>query len=256
MTESRQHTGIAAIYRHDVHKFTGHSHATAPETFAGVPVNQQVPYGADGDAAALSRPDDHEQTVTTHANQYRLSLLTGESQSDADQLTRAAVDQAIERMVTPDDPTTLHRRWLDSNVAAAFNESVYYPYTSLKYHTLLVAALFAAYDEGHSFDDLALVIDRPNEVVPHRTIYTDPEDAFALRIAAIDDSATADRPATRLGDRPHRSWARTWTCLPAHPLAVDDDQWARTLDANLRRIRSWSTALQYLEDVRAWEGRQ
>ena len=42
----------------------------------------------------------------------------------------------------------MHRAWLDSDVVAAFNESVYYPYTSLKYHTLLVAALVDNYRDG------------------------------------------------------------------------------------------------------------
>ncbi len=35
----------------------------------------------------------------------------------------------------------MHRAWLTSDVASGFNESIYYPYTSLKYHTLIVAAL-------------------------------------------------------------------------------------------------------------------
>jgi hypothetical protein len=49
---------MLAALRHDAHKFTGHNHSNAPERFAGVPVNQPVPKGADGDAAALSRPQE------------------------------------------------------------------------------------------------------------------------------------------------------------------------------------------------------
>jgi len=62
-----------AAFRHDAHKFTGESHGEAREEFAGVPVNQSVPEGADGDAAALSRPHQKQkQTVPTHDDYSRL----------------------------------------------------------------------------------------------------------------------------------------------------------------------------------------
>jgi len=55
-----------------------------------------------------------------------------------------------------------------------------YPYTSLKYHTLLVAALVSNYEAGGTFEDLALVVNAPTTVVPHRTILS--VDAFSLRL--------------------------------------------------------------------------
>jgi hypothetical protein len=71
MTGSKNQ-GLINIYRHDAHKITGHSHDTAPVTFAGVRVNQPVPNGADGDVAALRRPSgDPERTVETHVISYR-----------------------------------------------------------------------------------------------------------------------------------------------------------------------------------------
>jgi hypothetical protein len=138
----------------------------------------------------------------------------------------------------------MHRRWLSSDVASSFNESIYYPYTSLKYHTLLVAALLDNYRRGHEFRDLALVVDPAGEIVPHRTIYA--ADGFTLRIAPTDDRD--GRPFAGLGSRPWRSWASTWSRLTAHPLDTDSDKHAMVLDANLRRIGAWSTALQYIED--------
>lgn len=131
-------------------------------------------------------------------------------------------------------------------MAGWFNESVYYPYTSLKYHTLLVAALVDAYDSGAAFEDLALVVDPPEQVIPHRTIFS--TDGFSLRLTPDPDTT----PQSWVGDQPRRSWAKTWSRLPEHPLATDGDKWAMTLDANLRRIRGWSTALQYLEDYLDW----
>ena len=160
---------MVAAYRHDAHKMNGQPHDYAPETFAGVSVNQTVPHGADGDASALSRPNGKpEQTMDNHETLYRLSLIEGKSRYDPQEFTRNGVESAVRPLLTEDDPAVMHRAWLESDVVSAFNESVYYPYTSLKYHTLLVAALLDNYRDGHEFGDLLLVVDRPGEIVPHR----------------------------------------------------------------------------------------
>ena len=241
---------LVAAFRHDAHKFTGESHADASPTVAGVPVNKPVPDGADADAAALSRPPQSpRQTVPTHTSHHRLSLLTGDTVSDTHQLASPAIDRQVQALIAIDDAETAHARWLNSDVAAAFNESVYYPYTSLKYHTLLVAALLDTYQAGNDFADLRLIVDPAHERHPCRTVFS--SERFALRISG----ETTDRPAARLGRRPSRSWASTWTRLTAHPLETDHDRYDMTLDANLRRIRSWSTALQYIEDFEQWRCR-
>ncbi|GAA5475246.1 hypothetical protein Hhis01_02672 [Haloarcula hispanica] len=230
---------MIAVYRHDVYKLTGQPHADALDTYAGVPVNQPVPLGADRDAAALSRPDGSPtQTVVNHMTLSRLSLLTGVPVEQAPPHD----ESVLAPLVTEDDPEVMHQRWLETDVAATVNESVYYPYTSLKYHTLLTAALLDNYRDGHDFADLHLVVDQDGRRVPHRTVYADVD--FALHL----DGGTHDKPSIRLGDRPRRSWAATWSRLPAHPLATDSEAYDRVLDANLRRITAWSTALQYLED--------
>lgn len=243
---SEQNVMVAA-YRHDAHKLNGEPHRTAPDSFHGVPVNQQVPLGADADASALSRPSgEPERTVANHDTHYRLSLLTGESAYDPDDFARPVLTEAISDLLTGSDPETMHRAWLTSDVASGFNESVYYPYTSLKYHTLLVAALLDCYRDDHEFEDLLLVVDASEEIVPHRTVYAG--DRFALRI----DESAGNNPWARLGSCPWRSWASTWTRLTAHPLDTAHDEYDRVLDANLRRIWSWSTALQYIEDFEQW----
>ena len=238
---------MLAAFRHDVHKFTGESHTNASETFAGVRVNQLVPDGADSDAAALSRPQQiQEQTVPTHDTKHRLSLLTGETNHNPREISQSTTEAAISNLITIDDPLTAHKRWLDSEVAAGFNESVYHPYTSLKYHTLLVAALLDNYRADNDFDILRLIADPPTDLVPYRTIFSG--DRFALRIDSNDNG----RPSARLGSRPWRSWASTWSRLTAHPLETATNKYDMTLDANLRRIQSWSTALQYIEDFAEW----
>ena len=236
---------MVAVYRHDAHKMNGQPHDSAPETFAGVPVNQTVPHGADGDASALSRSSgEPEQTVENHKALYRLSLIEGESRYDPQEFTRTGVESTLGELLSKNNPETMHRAWLDSTVVSAFTESVYYPYTSLKYHTLLVAALLDTYRDGHEFADLRLVVDDADEIVPHRTVYTG--EGFALR---IDVNARSNSSA-RLGSRPWRSWASAWNRLGAHPLETAHDKYDMVLDANLRRIGAWSTALQYIEDFR------
>lgn len=236
---------MVVAYRHDAHKINGQSHAHAPETFAGVSVNQTVPYSADGDASALSRPHGQpEQTVANHDTLYRLSLIEGESRYDPEEFTRNSVESAVRSLLTEDDPETIHRAWLDSDIVSAFNESVYYPYTSLKYHTLLVAALLDNYRVDHQFGDLCLVVDDSDEIVAHRTVYTDEE--FSLRI----DRDAHGQPSAKLRSPPCRSWASVWNRLTAHPLDTTHSKNDMVLDANLRRIGAWSTALQYIEDFR------
>jgi len=238
---------MLAAFRHDTHKFTGESHDNARETFAGIPVNQSVPMGADGDAAALSRPQQkQEQTVPTHNDHSRLSLLTGETVYDPRAISRSTFTDKVQELLTTADSQLAHQQWLNSEIAAGVNESVYHPYTSLKYHTLLVAALLDNYRVDNDFPELRLVVDPPAEIVPYRTIFSG--DRFSLRID-VDDNG---RPSARLGSRPWRSWASTWSRLTAHPLETATNKYDMTLDANLRRIQSWSTALQYIEDFAEW----
>ena len=240
---------MVAAYRHDAHKLNGEPHRTAPDTFAGVPVNQSIPHGADADASALSRPSGKpEKTVDNHDTHYRLSLLTGESAYDPDDFSRPILSEAISDLLTSSDPEMIHRTWLTSDVASGFNESVYYPYTSLKYHTLLVGALLDAYQQDQEFEDLLLIVDDSDEVEPFRTIYAGEQ--FSLRLG----SESGGRPWARLGSRPWRSWAATWMRLTANPLKIDQNKQTMVLDANLRRIGAWSTALQYIEDFEEEHG--
>ncbi len=238
---------MLSVLRHDVHKFTGDSHKNAKENFAGVPVNQAVPMSADGDAAALSRPQKtQKQTVSTHANHYRLSLLTGETVREFSNLSQADLRRKVLDLINIENAQFVHEKWLLSDIAAAFNESVYYPYTSLKYHTLLVAALFDNYRDGNEFADLQVIVDVPDEIVPFRTVFCGTR--FGLRL----DTVNSMRPSAKLGSHPRQSWASTWNRLTAHPLSTDNDKYDMTLDANLRRIKSWSTALQYIEEFENW----
>ncbi|WP_302081078.1 hypothetical protein [Salinibaculum rarum] len=233
---------MVAVYRHDVHKLRGRSHSSAAETVAGERVNEPVPRGADRDAALLSRPrGDPEQTLPAHESPFRLSLLSGEVVTE--EMSVDAFRDAVEDLVAIEDAEAAHAAWLGSDAAAVFNEAMYYPYTSLKYHVLLAAALLSNYRRGAAFDELSLVVDDSDAAVtPHRTI---------LEAGPVSLRVTADpggRPAATLGSVPARSFADVWSRLPELPIGVDGQRLWRVLDAQLRRVRSWSAALQLIED--------
>ena len=247
---------MVAVYRHDLHKLRGRSHEAAVDVYADVQVNEPVPLGADRDAALLSRPaGEPEQTVANHRSPYRLPLLAG-STPRPEESEPAEHGIGFQDLVKSSDPAELHARWVTSDVASVFHESMYVPYTSLKHHTLLAAALLDQHREGRGFEELFLVATEPVEdgvtdassavaaesVVPHRTVVWTPE--LALHVT----SDPGDRPAARLGEQPALSFADTWSRLSGQPLDVDSDEQWRILDAELRRIRSWSTALAFVED--------
>jgi hypothetical protein len=224
-------------------------------------VNEPVSHGADGDAAVLSRPWGRpEATVSNHDSPFRLSLITGQTASE--NRTLPAPSEYLS-LLTPTDPAEIHARWLLADVPTQFNESVYYPYTSLKHHTLLTGALLAAYRDGYDFADLALVAEVPDttdvlgdhstddlaeatEEIPtiqqHWTVLWTPELALQLT------PRPGDRPAAPIGSEPARRFGQTWSQLSAQPLDVDGEREWRVLDAQLRRLGSWSAALAYIEE--------
>jgi len=239
---------VLAAYRHDVHKLRGRAHENAAAEYAGVRVNEGVPLNADRDAALLSRPEgEPEMTVSNHRSPYRLSLVTGASAGE--DVGVGEIESAVKGLVTVADPVEAHRAWLESRVASVFSESLFYPYTSLKYHTLLTAALLSNYRVGAGFEDLCLIVDDPDEdPTPHRTVLETGE--VSLRVSADPEG----RPAAALGSGPAMSFADVWSRLPEHPGGADGCRAWRVLDSQLRRIRSWSTALQFIEDFVAWWG--
>ena len=252
---------LVAAYRHDVHKLRGRSHAAAREECHGVRVNEEVPFGADRDAALLSRPAGSlEQTVSNHESPYRLSMVTGDVAVEAERVASRG-DEWFDGLVCSSDPASLHAAWLTSAGAAAFNEAFHYPFTSLKYHVLLTAALVAAYRDGYEFDDLFLV------AMPGEEAARDGDAVAAQESEAVTACETVlwsplvtlgvtpepdGRPAAWLGSSPARSFADVWSRMSAHPVTIDEERLRMVVDAQLRRIRSWSVALQFVEDFAAW----
>jgi len=246
MTEQQ----MLSVYRHDAHKMRGQSHTSAPEEWFGVSVNADVPYGADGDASSMSRPNGKpEQVLVGHDTHYRRSLITGDTLYDPEAFSLQQYGTDLQRLLKEESAIQMHQHWLENDVVSGFNESVYYPYTSLKYHTLLVAALVDTHRNGHQYDDLGLWL-TPGEVTPHRTIFAfggnQTVPGFTLDIAPHKRGESA-----KLSSYPMRNFASVWNRLPAHPWSDTQLGSIRWLDSRLRRIEAWSTALQYLENALA-----
>lgn len=239
---------MVAVYRHDAHKMRGQSHQSAPDEWLGIDVNAEVPYTADGNAAAMSRPKEKpKQLLPGHETHYRRSLITGSTIYDADSFSLQTKRDTIKQLLTGDDAQQMHKRWLQSDVVAGFNESVFCPYTSLKYHTLLVGALVDCYRNDMEFDDLGLYLRTDGYVTPYRTVFKYEGDKRRTPFTLTID-AHARGESSKLASYPMRNFASVWNRMPEHPWDRTDreTQW---IDSNLRRIQAWSTGLQYLENT-------
>ena len=84
-------------------------------------MNQPVPEGADGGAAALSRPQQtQEQTVPTHDDHYRRSLLTGETAYDPGEFSRATIESVVADLIGTEGAQAAHRRHTGGGEPADF----------------------------------------------------------------------------------------------------------------------------------------
>jgi hypothetical protein len=123
---------MLAVYRHDAHKMRGQSHSSAPDEWLGIPVNQDVPYNADSDAAAMSRPNGKpEQVLHGHETHYRRVLFSGDTRYDEQNFSLQEYRPHLKSLLQGNEAVTMHEKWLQSPTVAAFNEAVYFSYTSL-----------------------------------------------------------------------------------------------------------------------------
>lgn len=233
---------MTAVYRHDAHKMHGRSHGNAPEEWHDISVNEDVPYSADIDAAAMSRPRGKpEQTLHGHETHYRRNLMTGKTAYDEEAFNLNRVAGDLEALLEERPVDETHRAWLENDVVGRFNEAVFYPYTSLKYHTILVAALVWHYREGYEYDDLGLWLCEEREIGPSVVF-----DAGEWQLCI----APHKRPhSAKLGSKPMQNFSEVWMRLPNHPWSDEPAAEIKWIDAQLRRVQSWSTALQYLENA-------
>ncbi len=184
---------------------------------------------ADRDAARMSR---HPRAKDDLTGEYlSQSFLFSRDMTDrirkeySEYCQREYIDSA-------DSPPELHMKLLNDKIVSNFNEITSMPYTSLKYHTLLVCALHWNYKQGRDFQDLYLHCITGVSKEPCVTIFKYGD----LRFVINNDSTGAKigAPAAYFGQTIGRLYN-----IPLPEFLVD----------NLRRFRSWSTGLQYLEDA-------
>lgn len=209
--------------------------------------NCKLPTGIDGWAAGMSRTSLPREPSKLHIDKgtfYRISLLTQTEYYDEDAFNWETLKNDIYKLHTIEAQTELHIAWLKTKIVSGFCESPYLRYTSQKYHILLVASLYDNLQRSGSahikeiFPRIALVL-RGGEDIRPTTIYAD--ERFTLH---LDFDITPSEPSAKIGVEPERNFGEVWSNLPLLP------DIHREADAILRRIPSWTIALQYLEDYR------
>lgn len=240
-------TTVLNSLRHDFHKTHGASHESSLK-YEGI----KVSFSADKVGGSMSRKFNNRR----HNNQdglsrsddshYRISLITKERTYQKGKTDWPNVKKEVEGLYTLKDVEKAHKAFLNSKTLTLYNEDYYNPYTSLKYHTLIVTALAHNLSNNIGYEKLFLHISPPTEST-YTTIYQD--DKLQLDIAPeklksmgltkipfkIDNGSIQDG---------YMWFGKSWGKLSAHT-GVD-----KYLDSQLRRIGSWSTALQLIEDWR------
>lgn len=214
-------------YRHDEHKFRGAPHSVDRE-------DKKVPYKADLDSGKLSRPSKKSKLGEEVISHYRISLLTRQSYYNPNFFTRRTTKEHLDNLLKLDEPIICHENWLKDKVVSGFNEDGWYPYTSLKYHTLITATLLFNYMKGNRFENLFLIVKKPNKI-DFTTIFLG--EKFSLHIMPF----TEGFPSARIVKK-EMNFNKVWQKLYELPIKYG------YLDSCLRNIGSWSMALQLIED--------
>jgi len=118
-----------------------------------------------------------------------------------------------------------------------------YPYTSLKYHTLLTANLYWNYLHGRQFKDICFkIIDMDDVIDIFDVVYIDIDNNKCFIISVADKYKRYDALAV-LGNKPTMNFGNLMGRLRGEVYIE------KQLFSNLRRIKSWSTGLQYFDDI-------
>ncbi|NVM54426.1 MAG: hypothetical protein HWN66_12045 [Candidatus Helarchaeota archaeon] len=217
--------GILRILQHDLHKIR------VPGALAHkVAMPNEKAREADGVAAWLSRNFLRE---SFQEELYRKSLIFPMRNLKN---PRALINQhksEVTELFKEKDAFKLHEAILTSKLLNLFSESKYFPYTSLKYHTLLTCALYFNLNQNHKLNELYLCENIPI-TSPFQIIYHDKSRTWAILPHNKEGSLT------RIFARFYSSWERR------RELIFGGDY--RILAGILSSISSWSTALAVIED--------
>jgi hypothetical protein len=226
---------IIEAIRHDFHKLKGLKHKR----------DSGLSTRADYDASFMSRPPKKRKPERGEdINNYRLSIIDGTSYYKRGQNERNTLCSRIRSdYYNPKDTAeVLFLHLLNCDILFRFNEDPRLPYTSLKYHSILTTNLHWNYILKRKFEDLYLkIIDTKEVECIFSIVFIDKRNKKCLIIS--DKGSQTDYEAySHIGKKPTMNFAGVMSRI------AGDVYIQSNVFANLRRIQSWSTGLQYLED--------
>lgn len=232
---------IRRCIEHDTHKFFKiHHHEDVEYLYNGekkIFKFYEVKPG-DGNAASLSRPKkviSEEKKILKKQDMYNNNVLheslVFNKNNTEEKRVNAIYNYIKEYIESPETTEVLYEKLLsDKNIFSILNESSFMPASSLKYHILLVSAL--QYNFYLNRNELYLnYTEKPPELFT--TIFKYNNHHLVINI---------DKNGGSIGEKMSPHFGDTIGRL--QPLPFPD-----FIIENLRRIRSWSVGLQYLEDV-------
>ncbi|MHA1360522.1 MAG: hypothetical protein ACTSQI_19430 [Candidatus Helarchaeota archaeon] len=213
--------------RHDLHKV-----GTAGALPHKDALTSEAAQRADIIAAWFSRNCMKEQFERAI---YRKSLILPTYSLSKSRELANRYRQEVSRLFKEGDGEKLHQAILHSKLLNVYSEARNFPYTSLKYHILLVCALSYNFLNGSELKDLYLC-ENVEPAMRFQIIYEDSNIKWALL------------PRKRGGlSRLHPKFYITWE----RRLKLSVGGEFRDLDGLLSTISSWSLALATLEDFYA-----
>ena len=215
---------VIQVLRHDLHKL---------KTPDAIPHEDALPdplmKKADAKASWFSRNFLEESFEN---KLYRKSLIF---QVYNFKVTRGLINKnrgEIKKLFQETDAYKLHELIINSELLNLYSEAREFPYTSLKYHLLLVTSLFYNFTLGHDINNLYLCENLPVKS-PFQVIYKDMEREWSLL-------PVKKGGMTRIYPQFFKSWERrTKTSLGGD---------YKVLDGMLSKMSSWSVALTTIED--------
>ncbi|MHA1250159.1 MAG: hypothetical protein ACTSRP_09245 [Candidatus Helarchaeota archaeon] len=213
---------LLLLLKHDLHKLNlGLSHSSVYNKLS------QEARRADGLAAWFSRNFLKQKFVNSN---FRISLISGYVNKNIDKIK---LIERIKILFSETDPVKLHKKILNSEELNYFCEAREYPFTSLKYHILLVSAFYFFLNKG-DFRHLYLSENyNDNDVSEFQVI---------LRLNGIEWAITTKNNKNL--SRIFSNFCDTWNRRVKKSILED----GQILNSLLGQIMSWSTALGNIED--------
>ncbi len=213
---------------HDSHKVFKTKHGTKHELVPDIKLSTS----ADKDAEKLSRPLIATKRGEMSGDYLNKSLVFEKNYTERDR-KKFERDFIAIYLNSNEKIEILHEKLLSDNILSNFNEITSMPYTSLKYHTLLTVALHYNYLIGRDLKDLYLNYYKET-----------PKDKFII-IFRYDNHyfvINNDKNGGRIGSKATTNFGDTINRM-GYSIDLPD-----FIIENLKRTRSWSIGLQYLED--------